>query len=543
MKRFRSTLIVLLALLLCLSLVTGCAESANKAGNQEEPDKKTEEQPQQTVKNPDTIVYAFHEQPTTLDPHIAYDPASFIALCQIYESLVTYNEGSNEIVPQLAEKWEASNDGKEWTFFLKKGVKFSDGTPFNAEAVKFSFDRLLTINQGPAWMFEMITAIDVLDEHTVKFTLEYPFVPFMHALANPAGPLIVSPKAAKDNEKDGDLGQAWLKQNAVGTGPYMLERWNIGQDLVLVKNPDYWGGWEGKHVDRAVIKIVQESASQRMMLESGDVDFASAIPLDVIDRLELDTDITVLKNDTANLLNIFFNNQRGAMKDKKVRQAMSHGFSYDDCISGIFNNMGTRMRGPLPAPIWAFDETIKPYDKDIEKAKELLKEAGYPEGKGLKFTMMVETGAEDYKKVAELFQSDMKALGIGIDIQVVAWATIKDMLSSPETAPDIFISGFYPDYLDPDNVLCAMFHSDSIGQINQTFTTIKEVDDMLSEARRSTDSNRREELYKKVQQILNEEAVNIFILIRDDITTMRSWVKGFKFHPIVSPRFYYMYKE
>ncbi|MCR4430031.1 MAG: ABC transporter substrate-binding protein [Tepidanaerobacteraceae bacterium] len=547
MKKQKSLSVLLIILLMCTLLVGGCAQSANKvseSGQTANQSQQTQKESKNTeIKNPDTMVIAYDDQPTTLDPHIAYDPESLTAISQVYEGLVTYKGSSSEVIPQLAERWEVTDNGKVWTFYLRKGVKFTDGTPFNAEAVKISFERLLKINQGPAWMFDMIKNIDAVDENTVKFTLSYAFVPFLHALANPSGPLIISPKAIKDHEKNGDLAQDWLRQNMVGTGPYKLESWNMGQDFTLVKNPDYWGGWEGKHVSKIIQKVVQESSSQRLMLESGDVDFANAIPRDVIDQLSKNPDITVQKNKTVNLLNIFFNNQRGALKDKRVRQAMAYGFSYDDCINGVFNGMGTKMQGPLPVGMWSHDDSIKPYEKDVEKAKKLLEEAGYPGGGGLKFTMMVETGAEDYKKVAELFQSDMKNLGIDIDIQVLAWATMKDLLSSPKTAPDMFISGFYPDYMDPDDVLYAMYNSKTIGSINQSFYINKEVDKLLDEARQSTDSSHREELYKKAQQIINEDCPDIFILTRDNITTMRSWVKGFEYHPLLVNRYYFMYKE
>jgi len=543
-KRAKSLLVFTVILLMCVVFIGGCAKSANKASEGgQTADQGQQESQNAEVKNPDTMVIAYEDQPTTLDPHIAYDPESLTAISQVYEGLVTYKGSTSEIIPQLAEKWDVTDNGEVWTFYLRKDVKFTDGNPFNAEAVKISFDRLLKINQGPAWMFDMIKSIDVVDDYTVRFTLSYAFVPFLHALANPCGPLIISPKAIEDNEKNGDLAQDWLRQNMVGTGPYKLKSWNMGQDFTLVQNPDYWGGWEGKHVSKVIHKVVQESSSQRLMLESGDADFATAIPRDVLDQLSTNPDITVQQNKTVNLLDIFFNNQRGALKDKRVRQAMAYAFSYDDCINGVFNGMGSKMQGPLPAGMWSHDDSIVPYDTDVEKAKQLLEEAGYPGGKGLKFTMMVETGAEDYKKVAELFQSDMKNLGIDIDIQVLAWATMKDMLSSPDTAPDMFISGFYPDYMDPDDVLYAMYNSKTIGSINQSFYVNKEVDALLDEARQSTDDSKREELYKKAQQIINEDCPDIFILTRDNITTMRSWVKGFEYHPLLVNRYYFMYKE
>ncbi|HYE82118.1 MAG TPA: ABC transporter substrate-binding protein [Clostridia bacterium] len=546
MKKSRSLLSVLLVIILVLASITGCAPAANKA-NQEAAPAAGEAAPAAAVtapavKNPDTMIYATTEQPSTVDPAIAYDPESLVVTSQAYEGLVTYEQGGSQIKPMLAESWESQDNGKIWVFHLRKGVKFHDGEPFNAEAVKASFERMLKINEGPAWMFDMITKVEAVDENTARFTLAYPFVPFLHALAQPAGPAIISPKAITGHEVNGDLAKDWLKQNMAGTGPYRQTAWNIGQDFTMDKFDEYWGGWDGKHVSKIIFKTTPESNTQRLMLENGDADFAESVPRDALTTMSANKDLALEQHNTLNLLGIWLNNQRGALKNKLVRQAIAYAFNYKDAIS-IYNNMGTKMQGPLPQGMWAHDSSIVPYDTDVEKAKALLDEAGYPGGKDLKFTIQVETGADEYKRIAELFQQNMKEIGIQVDIQVLAWATIKDMLAAPDTASDMFVSGFYPDYMDPDDVLNASYGSKQIGSINQCFYINKEVDKLLDTARQTTDAAVREPMYKEIQQIINGDAPVVWILLMDSNVAKRAWVKGFVYHPLLSYNFYQMYKE
>ena len=521
---------LLIVLMLTFAIGSGCSRSTNQA-------------PAGGIKNPDTFVIASDSEPTLLDPAIAFDPMSSVAIQQVCEPLVTYEGNTSNIIPVLAESWEPSDGGRVWTFKLRSGVKFSDGTPFNAEAVKINLERILNINQGGAWIIDMIESIAVVDDLTVRITLEYPYVPFLQALAAGVPALFISPKAIADHEVNGDLAAAWLRDHMVGTGPYILESWVIGQGWSMSRNENYWGGWNGKHVSKIDHRVVKESSSRMLMLENGDADFGDNITRDTLQTLINNPDITVVQEPSANILQILFNNQRGALRDKKVRQAMAYAFSYDDCVNGIYSGMASKMVGPMSDRIWGYDPTIIPYETNIEKAKQLLAEAGYANGGGLRFNCQVETGADDYAKTVELFQSDMAKIGIQINIQQLAWATMRDMLDAPETAADIFISGYYPDYLDPDNALYVQYHSEEIGNINQSFYINPEMDRLLERARRMTVESERTVLYHQIQQIVNEDSPVIFVLVKDSVESYRSWVKGFVLNPILPRKYYSMYKE
>ncbi len=183
--------------------------------------------------------------PTTLDPAVNYEQAGEPFLANVYDGLVRV-EGATEatIIPWLAEKWDKTSDGLTYTFYLRKGVKFHDGTPLNAAAVKFSFERLLKLNSGAVANYDAIKKIEAIDELTVRFTLKFPYSSFLVSLTSLWGPTVVSPTAVKAHEVDNDMAQGWLAGNEAGSGPYRLESYVRNQQLVLVRNPDYWGGLE-----------------------------------------------------------------------------------------------------------------------------------------------------------------------------------------------------------------------------------------------------------------------------------------------------------
>ena len=537
MKRAMLLLALSFTVLLTLSMLGACTKSANA------PSSQPASAVAGGVKNPDIFVIASDSEPTLLDPHIAYDPMSSDAIVQAYEGLVTFKDDTSDIIPLLATSWEVSGEGQIWTLKLRENVKFSDGTPFDAEAVKINFDRILDINQGPAWMFDMITKTEAVDKSTVRFTLEYPYASFLYALASGAGALMISPKAIKDHEVNGDWGMAWLRDHMVGTGPYVLDRWVIGQGWSMSKNPDYWQGWSGKHASRIELRVVKESASRMLMLQNGDADFAGNITRDTLGQLTGNPDVVVLQKPSINVLNICLNNQRGALKDKRVRQAMAYAFSYDDAVFGIYTGRASYQIGPMAGGVWSFNPNLVRYQTNLDTAKKLLAEAGYPNGGGLTFTCQTETGADDYAKVVELFQADMKKIGITINIQVLSWATIEDMLETAESAADMFITGVYPDFPDPDNALYQQFHSSGIGNINQSFYINPEVDRLLDIARRTINDEQRLQTYHRVQQLINEDSPCVFVLVRDMIETYRTWVKDYIYNPFLSRQYYYMYKE
>ncbi len=228
----------------------------------------------------DTLVIGMSSDLATLDPAVTMDNASWKITYPCYDRLVKYKtidgKSSTEVEPMAAESWSVSADGKEWIFKLRKDMKFHDGTPVNAQAVKFSFDRVMKIHKGPADYFPTLKSVEVVDDYTVKFVMEIPFPPFLYTLATNAAS-IINPAVMK-NEKNGDLASEYLATHTMGSGAYDLKEWNSQQNIKLQAVNEYWGG--APALKTILIQFIKDASTQRLQLESGDIDIAENIPVE-----------------------------------------------------------------------------------------------------------------------------------------------------------------------------------------------------------------------------------------------------------------------
>ncbi|HSC71152.1 MAG TPA: ABC transporter substrate-binding protein, partial [Candidatus Methylomirabilis sp.] len=280
----------------------------------------------------DTLVIGVASDISLLDPAVSSDNFDWRQIYPSYDRLVKYKvikgEGSTEVEPMAAESWKASPDGMVWTIKLRKGIKFDDGTPLDAKAVKFSFERVLKIGKGPADNLGAIKTVEVVDDSTVKITLKNPFGPFIQTLATDAGS-IVNPNVMK-HEKDGDLAQAWLAQNTDGSGAFKMTEWTRGQRFVLEAKPNYWG--PKPKLKRVIIRFMRESSDQRMAVENGDIDIAEGILIDQIPALEKNPNIVVRKYPSQLVEYVYLNTQKPSLSNKLVRQALNYAVDYKAII-------------------------------------------------------------------------------------------------------------------------------------------------------------------------------------------------------------------
>lgn len=272
---------------------------------------------------------------------------------------------------------------------LRKNVKFHDGTPFNAEAVKYSWVRAMTMGTGASWMLsDVLTpdSIKVIDEHTIEFHLTKPFAPFLEIVRRPVA-AIVSPKAVQDNGgyEKGKL-NPWMAVNAVGTGPFKLLKREPDKEIIVVANEDYWGG--RPYLDRIIFKNIPDASSLRMLLLAGEIDMVY-LGLSWVDMLEISKDSRVnlyIQKQFPEIRNVMLSMKNPPFaNNKKLRQAMSYAVDYDAIIKNVMHGYAVRLLGPLADGDFGFDGTLMPYKYDPEKAKQLLAEAGYPGGRGLEF--------------------------------------------------------------------------------------------------------------------------------------------------------------
>jgi peptide/nickel transport system substrate-binding protein len=448
------------------------------------------------------------------------------ALIYIHDRLVSrdYNFGYQ---PGLAEKWDVSEDGLTWTFYLRKNVKFHDGSDFDAEDVKWTIDTIKDPDVGSPFRGDLdaIKEVQVVDEHTVEIILNYPFPNLLFNLSNTAAGI----HPANAYEKYGD---DYGKKKVIGTGPYKLEEWIQGDKTVLVKNEDYnWGPeWMSNRgpalIDKIILKVVPEESTRIMELEVGDIHILRNVPETYVDQLEENSDITVYKEPATKLGYLAYATDKEPFTDVRVRRAINHALNKEEIIQFVFRGIGEVAYGYLPFALE--DEYLEEsrdldYEYDVEKAKQLLAEAGYPDG--FKATLSSDNSSKS-TKLAEIIQRQLKEVNIETEIQLYDSASYTDMLK--EGKQELFIR----EYSWPNaDILDWFLLSERFPYPNHSRWVDEKTDDLIMSAARKPTWEERAEGYKEVQRYLIDQAVWAPIYVPMQIIAARKEVKNFKYHP------------
>jgi len=500
------------------------------------------------VAQENTITVGFRGDPGSLDV-ASTNPTNnvWFQYYQVYERLVRADkEAPSKQVGVLATSWEASESAKIWTFHLREGVEFQDGSAFTADAVKYSFDRVMSIGLGPAtWFSQRIDKIEVVDDYTVKFILRNSYLPFPGLLAVMDGSYIVSPTAVKAHATNDDpWAREWLKDHMVGTGPYMLQEWVHAQYLILVKNPNYWGGWEGKHFDKIVFKIVREVSSRKMGLITGDLDYAEDISYTDIADLEKNPDVNVHVYPTTQLWIIHVNTQRPPLDDVRLRRALSWAFPYKKAIDYIFLGYAEQAQGGLGRGMAYHTDDLPMYTTNLDKAKELLEEAGYKPGE-ITLDIYWISGVDYERMLAEAFQSNLAQIGVKLEVKSAPWPTVVQLTSGdPAKRPYMSIRYNAPDYADPfSQTLRPIYACGEAWNWGAYCNPL--YDELLAKAESSTDPIESAELASVLQWMAFHDAADIFIAEGTGVCGTRSDIKGFYTIPYYTQiaYIYDMYRE
>ncbi len=493
------------------------------------------------------VIVATPEDPTTLDPGVAWDPKSELVIRNCYNTLVVLDGPSaTKVKGELAEKWTVGDNGKSYTFYLKKGVKFLDGTELTAKDVKYSIERTIKIGKGPGSQLKTVVKnIEVLGKYKVKITLKHP-VPWFLTLIAQTGSAVLNSKLVKSHSTTKDpWAQNWLHDKVAGSGPYTLESWRHEQQVVLKRNPNYFMGWKKPYFEKVIIRTIKEPSERRLLLEKGDVDIAYRISEDDILKVKKEKGIKVLTQPSLTIFYIGLNTTKGPLKDVRVRQALAYAFDYNAFIKYAMKGLVRRLKGPEPSAIWKYDSSYPVYYRDLKKAKKLLAEAGYPNG-GFTLNFIVETGGYIHKQAALVLQQSVKKLGIKINIQFLSWTTIWAKMGNKKEAPQIFDTHWYADYADPEDFVQYEYHSSMFGNkgFNESYYKNPTVDKLLDEARYMTDKKKRKELYAKAIKIIMRDCPAIWLAERLQIVATRDWIKGYVLNPIYyeMPCFYGIHK-
>jgi peptide/nickel transport system substrate-binding protein len=316
-----------------------------------------------------TLNYGQFFDLSTMDPAAAFDNISWRVTRNVYDTLTYDKIPTSDVQPGIATSWKATKNNSVYTFTLRKGEKFTDGTPVDANAVKVSYERTLKINKGPATFISAIKSIKVLNPSTIQFTLKSPNVFFLEKTTKIG---IVSPTAIKAHEKGGDLAQAWLRYNVVGSNAYVVKQFVPNQQIVLAQNPTYWGGWKGKHISTVVMRLLKTPASARQLMTKGDLDMAANVPLTDLLALKKQPGMKFMSVPQNALDMLTLNTSKGFLKDPRVRQAVTLAFPYDQMVFGADHGYAKVPNGPLPSGMFGWDKTLPKYKQDIAKAKSCL---------------------------------------------------------------------------------------------------------------------------------------------------------------------------
>ncbi len=468
---------------------------------------------------------------TTWDPSLSFSTEA-LYMANMYELLLYVNPpGSEErFRPGLAESWDVSEDGLTWTFHLREGVTFHDGEPLTAEAVKLSIERAQAIG-GASFIWAPLDSIDVIDDLTVQFNLSYP-APLDLIAASLYGAWIVSPAAIAAAEEDPEYFESGVD---AGTGPYVLDDWTPDTEVVLRRYDDYWGGWDdAPHYDYIVVSIVPEAQIQQQMLEGGEVDLALSLPLENIDQFRDREGYTFYAEPSFYNYVGFLNTRRPPLDDVRVRQAISYAIPYDEIIEVGAWGYATQSRGPVPAGVWPYSEEVRQYHQDLDRARELLAEAGYPDGG---FSLVLTHAAENQTEArfAPLIAEALGELGIEVEIRPMLWTQQWEWAKgNPEEAQDIFLLLYWPTYSDAgtDN-LYTMFHSEDTPFFNLGYYNNPEYDALIEEAAMLTvtDPERAQELYIQAMNMLVDDAPALFLFDAQAVFVVPDTIEGFQYNP------------
>ncbi len=477
-------------------------------------------------------IYASAVDVPNIDPAVGHDGAISETQKALYDTLYRHAGNPAELIPWLATGHEVSDDATEWTFTIDERAKFQDGSPVTAEAVVYSATRVLQINKGVAWMFKGVleeTGVEAVDDQTVKFTLVEPFGPFLHAIA---WLFVVNPAVVQENEVNGDLGQDWLISNSAGSGPFKIKRWEPGTLYEFESDPDYWRGWENPRLKGYIRQVSRESSTKRLGLTSGEIHAGDYMSVEDSTLLQDTAGVVVPSEPGITTYSIKLNHQRGPTADVNVRRAMAYAFDYDAMIS-LMADRAVRLHGPLTPNLIGVNEDLVPYETDIEKAKaELAKSAEWKDGFDIEFAYV--TGLEEERQTGLILLDQLSKLNINVTITPMEWANAVALFADPEQSPLMFPMYSGSDYPDPDNFLWQSFHSSSAGTwTGSNHYNNPEVDSLLEEARSLADWDQRAELYAQAQQILVDDAAEIFVFGSIAGLVHREELKGYEFCPVM----------
>jgi peptide/nickel transport system substrate-binding protein len=476
---------------------------------------------------PRTLIMAQGTDAVTLDAHLAVDLPSFNVIYQVVETLFTLTP-EGRIAPHLVERFSFSPDRRVLTLNLRRGIRFHDGTEFNAAAVRFNLERLVSPELASPMAFLLrgrVTAIETPDPLTVRLHMPEPFSPILaHLTHGSTG--IQSPEAIRR------LGAAY-RDNPVGTGPYRFDRWVRGQFVELVRNDNYWGTRPA--IERLRFLAVPEAATRMALVETGQAHVALRVPPHDIPRLQARPEINVVTTPSVRTIFLYFNLTRRPFDDVRVRRAINHAINREEIVNFVMGGIGRISDAPISPGVFGHTR-IGVYAHNPALARRLLAEAGFDARNPLRITLHSPTGRyfQDIQ-IAEVIQGQLRAVGVEARIVTLEWGAYVAAIRQPRERNEIQVAmlGWGTVTGDADYGLFPLFHSTqhAPGGFNLGFYSNPRLDRILEQARLATDPQARERLYRSAMQIIFDDAPWVFLHSEQQVTAVRREVQGLVVHP------------
>ena len=452
-----------------------------------------------------------------LDPSSAFSNENTI-LQNLYETLTQLAdpEASDEVSGVLAESWSSNADATEWTFKIREGVTFHDGTPLTAGAVRDSLQRTIDLGLGAAFILSSVESMEVPDDHTLTFKLAWP-TPLDLVMSSQYSVYVVCPSAVGNDA-------AWFNEgNVCGTGPYTIDSHDPAGSTWLARFGDYWGGWSEDQVETVEMRLIEDPVLAEQLIRNGDAHFTYNLPFDVYESLEQDSDIDVLRS--LSMTNLFgmLNVRR---LSPEIREALVLSFPYDDVTTSLYGGEAVRARGMVPLTVWGSSPDLDIPAIDLDRARQLIETAG---ADGLTVTYSFDAGTTEQQQIGEVWKANLSTIGVNLELEPLTWdARWEKAKSDPDAAQDVFTMFWFPTYVTPYDFLFSTFHSEEAPFFNLGYYSNETFDALIDEADAisGTDREAASELFRQAQEILIDDHAAVFMLDVPSVEVLRAEFTG-----------------
>ncbi|AET70806.1 ABC-type dipeptide transport system, periplasmic component [Desulfosporosinus orientis DSM 765] len=507
MRKVKKIMALALSAALVVVSLAGCGSEANTENT--------------APKASDTLIYAQGSEPRGLDPALVDDGESAKVMSNIYEGLLKYNKDSTKVEPSLAKSWDVSPDGLTYTFHLQEGVKFQDGTDFNAEAVKFNIDRQLPpqVTEDMAYapfVYGSVKDVEVVDTNTVKINLKAPSTPFLNNLAMIMAAPMISPKALKDNNNN-------VNQAPVGTGPYKFVKWEKDQNIVLVRNDDYWG--TKANIKNVIFKFIKDNSARVVALNNGEADIIDGIDSTVVKQIT-DAGNKIFQAPGMNINYMAYNTSRKPFNDQKVRVAVSQAINVPELVESLYQGYSEPATSILPSFMEGYDKSISQVAYDPTAAAKTLKDAGITSLHMITYTNPRPYNAATGQSLAEAIQGYLSKVGVQVTIDSFDWTTYKQKLKAGDY--DLAFYGWIGDNGDPDNFLYLLSVDDPT--MNIALYKNDEFNSLIAKGLTTPAGDDRNAIYTQLEKIAADDAAWLPISHAQTLCAYQPNVENFYFH-------------